>query len=363
MERVLMYKANYLADVLGYKVGFVTTEQKGRASFFTFSSKIDFFDLGINYDEDKDKNLVLRFFLKLLKKRKHQRYLHELLVREQPDICVSMFDRDMDFLYKIEDGSKKILEYHFSKNFKLIEATNPIIYFFQKIRIWNWGKIIQKYACFVVLTEEDKKAWGDFHNICVIPNFLTALPKDLAALVSKRVISVGRLENQKGFDYLIKTWSIVCEIYPDWSLCIFGDGDKRKELEHLVSQFGLENSVFLKEPTSDIKNEYLQSSVYAMCSRYEGLPMVLLEAMSYGLPIVSFTCPCGPRDVVKESFGSLVPVGDIDSFAGELMAWMASYEKRCMAGKNARHAAEHYLESEVMMRWERLFRLLAFGES
>lgn len=355
MERMLMYKANYLADVLGYDVGIVTTEQKGRANFFTFSSKIIFFDLAINYDDDKNRSLVLRLFLKLLKKRKHQRILSELLIQERPDICISMFDRDMDFLYKIKDGSKKILEYHFSKNAKLIGAKNQVMYFFQKLRILYWKKIIRKYAHFVVLTEEDKKAWGDVNNICVIPNFLSKIPKESAALISKRIISVGRLGDEKGFDYLIKVWGIVHRVYPDWQLCIFGDGEKRKELENLVGQLGLSDSVFLKPPTQDIEKEYLQSSVYAMCSRSEGFGMVLLEAMSYGLPIVSFTCPCGPRDLVDESFGSLVPVGDIDTFARELMTWMASDGKRLIAGRNARCAAEHYLQAEIMGKWKELF--------
>ena len=353
MERILMNKANYLTDVLGYEVCIVTTEQKNRTNFFTFSPKVNFYDLGINYD--KDKNIFFRYFLNQLKKKKHRRALTELLVQEQPDICISMFDWEMDFLYKIKDGSKKILEYHFSKNVKLIEAKNKVVYFLQKIRIWNWKRIVQRYERFVVLTEEDKKAWGDMYNICVIPNFLMELPKETASLTSNRVISVGRLSYQKGFDNLIKIWMIVHKVYPDWQLYIFGNGDKREELETMVSQLGLINSIFLKEPTATIENEYLQSSVYVMSSRYEGLPMVLLEAMSYGLPIVSFTCPCGPRDLIEKSFGSLIPSGDTDAFARELMIWMANYEKRQVAGKNARSAAGHYLQSKIMEKWNQLF--------
>ena len=352
MERILMYKANYFADVLGYEVCIVTTEQRGRTNFFTFSPKIRFFDLGINYDEDKNKPFVLRLLLQLLKKRKHKKSLHELLIREQADVCISMFGQEMDFLYKISDKSKKILEYHFSKNIKLIEAPNQLIYFLQKIRLCYWQRIVQKYSHFVVLTEEDKQAWGDLSNICAIPNFLTELPVQEAMLTSKRVISVGRLEYQKGFDYLIRSWSVVHHNYPDWQLYIFGDGEKREELEKLVRQFGLMDVVFLKASTKNIGKEYLESSVYAMTSRYEGLPMVLLEAMSYGLPIVSFTCPCGPKDVVKDSFGSLLPVGDVDVFARELMRWIDNYEKRQKAGRIARCTAKNYLQSEVMKKWE-----------
>ena len=120
MERVLMNKANYLVDVLGYEVLIVTTEQKGRAIFFRFSQHIRFIDLNINYDNDKNKALWVRMLKKQIKQRIHKKRLDKLLKMERPDICISMFDRDASFLYKIKDGSKKILEYHFSKNVKLI---------------------------------------------------------------------------------------------------------------------------------------------------------------------------------------------------------------------------------------------------
>ncbi len=361
MERILMYKANYLADILGYEVCIATTDQQGRSNFFNFSDRIRFVDFGIDYDAEKERCLFVRLLSKFFKKRRHKKCLSAFLSRERPDICISMFCREMDFLTKIKDGSRKILEFHFSKNIKLIEAPNKIIYFAQKLRLIGWKRAIGKYDAFVVLTEEDRQAWGDMDNIRVIPNFLTGCPAGQAALTAKRVISVGRLGYQKGFDYLIRIWKIVHQERPDWQLCVFGNGNEgeREKLERMIREYGLEDSVSLNPATPDIGKEYLKSSLYAMTSRFEGLPMVLLEVMSYGLPIVSFACPCGPRDVVDESFGSLVPVGDVEGFARKLVEWMDDGERRRQAGEVARETVKKYMQSEIMKKWDGLFRQLA----
>lgn len=355
MERILMNKANYLADILGYEVCIVTTEQKGRPRFFPFSSKICFVDLDINYDNDRNRSLLIRLLLKNLKMIVHRKRLERLLREKTPDICISMFDRDMGFLYKIKDGSKKILEYHFSKNVKLIEARNGLFRFFQRLRVCNWKRIVQKYDRFVVLTNEDRNAWGNIRNICVIPNFLTELPEKVSLLEEKRVISVGRLSYQKGFDYLLKSWVLVHLSCPAWKLYIFGDGDKKEDLIQQIGKYGLSDCVALMPPTANVADEYLHSSLYAMCSRYEGLPMVLLEAMSFGLPVVSFMCPCGPSDVMDNSCGSLVPLGDVETFARELIEWMKNDEKRKSAGKRSREIVKQYLKPEIMKQWEKLF--------
>ena len=356
MERVLMNKANYLVDVLGYEVLIVTSEQKGRAIFFRFSQHIRFIDLNINYDNDKNKALWVRMLKKQIKQRIHKKRLDKLLKMERPDICISMFDRDASFLYKIKDGSKKILEYHFSKNVKLIEATNFFTRCLQRIRIYSWNIWIQKYERFVVLTEEDKRAWKGLSNIVVIPNGVSFFPNETALLQKKRVLSIGRLCNQKGFERLIAAWKIVNDFYPDWQLCIYGDGDKRNELYKSITNLKLDNSIRLFPATSDIGGEYLQSSIYVMSSRYEGLPMVLLEAMSYGIPVVSFACPCGPKDVITHgNDGFLCENGNIERLADAILVLIADTELRKKMGKSARIKSLQFSQKEVMNLWKEMF--------
>ena len=354
MERVLMTKANYLADVVGYEIFIVTAQQHGRNSFFPFSKRISFHDLGIDYDADQNENLFVRTIRKWRKKRKHKRLLGDYLHEVRPDIAISMFDYEFSFLHQIKDGSKKVLEFHFCKKQKIIEATNVFMRTLQTLRVMSWKRIVSKYDKFVVLTEEDKLAWGNLSNIMVIKNPIPKMPDTKALLNIKQVLSVGRISYQKGFDRLIKVWALIVPHYPDWRLLIRGNGDST-QLQKLIRQLGIDKHVKIASATPNIAEEYLSSSVYAMTSRYEGLPMVLMEAMSYGLPCVSFACPCGPTDLIQSSYGSLVPDNDIKEFAVALMDWMKNDEKRKAAGEKAREFISQYTQERIMGQWLDLF--------
>lgn len=355
MERVLMNKANYLADVLGYEVLIVTTDRKGRIPFFTFSSNIRIIDLGINYINDKNNPLWIRLLKKQRKLFIHRKRLEALLKKERPDICISMFDMDAGFLYKIKDGSKKVLEHHFSKNAKIIEATNPILQWAQKLRIQGWAKMVQKYDCFVVLTEEDKEAWGNLSNIVVIPNALSSFPIETASLNEKIVLSVGRISYLKGFDRLVKAWKIVNAQQPEWKLRIRGNGDKEELLNQIVA-LKLQNSIQVLPATSEIGAEYLSSSIYVMSSRSEGFGMVLIEAMSYGLPIVSFSCPCGPKDIITHGIdGLLCEDGDIEKLARTILLLIEDRSLREKIGRAAKQRSLDFSTEKIMKMWENLF--------
>ena len=354
MERVLMTKANYLADVVGYEIFIVTVQQHGRNSFFPFSKRILFHDLGIDYDADQNENLFVRTIRKWRKKRKHKRLLGDYLHEVRPDIAISMFDYEFSFLHQIKDGSKKVLEFHFCKKQKIIEATNVFMRILQTLRVMSWKRIVSKYDKFVVLTEEDKLAWGNLSNIMVIKNPIPKMPDTKALLNTKQVLSVGRISYQKGFDRLIKAWALVVPYYPDWKLLIRGNGDST-QLQKLIKQLGIDEHVKIEPATPNIAEEYLSSSVYAMTSRYEGLPMVLMEAMSYGLPCVSFACPCGPTDLIQSSYGSLVPDNDIKGFAVALMDWMNNGEKRKVGGEKSREFISKYAQERIMGQWLNLF--------
>lgn len=354
MERILTQKVNYLADVKGYEVSIITTDQKGRIPFFPLSKKVKLIDLQINYCDYNNKNLLYRLGVRFYKSRVHKRRLLNLLRTERQDVTVSLFDYDMSFLYKLKDGSKKVLEFHFSKYVKVLEAKNFFMRLLQRRRVESWSKIVSRYERFVVLTEEDKQQWGNLENICVIPNCIKDIPTEKADLINERVICVGRASYQKGFDLLLQAWKKVTVFYPSWELCIIGGGDK-SQLYKLIHDLQIDDTVQLLPPTQYIQQEYLKSSLYVMSSRYEGLPMVLLEAMSCGLPIVSFACPCGPRDIIDGSFGSLVDNGDVKALANEMMLWMGNIDRRKNGGEQARKAAMKYRIEPVMKSWIKLF--------
>ena len=355
MERVLSGKANYLAS-LGHEIAIITTDQRGKAPFFPFREGIAQYDLGINYDENNDEGILSKLRSYPGKKRRHKALLTSLLMELKADVVVSMFGDDADLLPSIADGSKKVLEYHFSKLKRLQYGRTGLWRLVDQIRTKLDERTVRPYDRFVVLTKEDQGYWGALPNIRVIPNalpFTTDTPSDCKA---HRVVAAGRYDFQKNFELLIRLWARLAPSFPDWELYIVGDGKMRAELTALVSSLGLTGSITLATPTHQMQEVYRSSSVYAMTSRYEGLPMVLLEAQQMGLPIVSFACPCGPRDVITDGRdGFLIEPGDEERFVAELSRLMVDEELRCKMGEEARKASLRYTVDHVMAQWVELF--------
>ena len=404
MERVMTGKANWLVQN-GYEVSVITTDQRERKPYFPLDDRIRTYDLGINYDENnvdttkvqKFKSSKVQEFRGFLRKAlnypfkqwKHKRRLSALLMRLHADVVICMFNNDVPFVYKIKDGSRKILEIHFSKNKKLQYNRRGLWALADRWRTWQEEKYVRRYDRFVVLTQEDKELWGNLPNIQVIPNALTFQPTQRATLTHKRVLAVGRLDWQKGFDRLIDIWAKVqdllvangsrlrvnesrAELVPtmpresrlgrrprvqEWHLDIVGNGPLHDELQKQIDSQGLHESVRLLPPTSDIQPLYLSSSIFVLSSRYEGLPMVLLEAQAYGLPIVSFACQCGPRDIIHDGEdGFLIEERNEELFALHLYELMQDITLRQRMGASAVTASNAFTEKKVMASWDKIFK-------
>lgn len=355
MERIVIKKANWLANN-NFDVVIITTEQQGRKSFFDIDGKIKCIDLGINYSDSQD-NFIKKALQRRRKLNIHKQRLSTILKAERPQITISTFGNEVFFLYKINDGSKKIVEIHFSRWFRLQMESRHLLWKVVNIYLTLRDRhYVKRYNAFVCLTNEDKGYWGGLNNIRVIPNFIDDSSKARSSLSSKRVISVGRLEYQKGYDRLIKAWKAVNSKCPDWRLCIFGSGSLKVYLLNLITVLGVEKSVDIYNSTTDIYKEYIDSSFLVMSSRYEGLPMVILEAMDAGLPIVSFDCKCGPRDLIKNGInGYIVPNGDIAKLSDRIVELIENQELRNNMGEQSRLLSNKYRESAIMPKWVSLF--------
>lgn len=352
MEHILQQKANYLADVVGYEVVIVTTEQLGKSPFFHFSDKIRLIDLNVNYgdrEEKKGRSHAMKAIWKNLHKPIHKKRMKKILMEERPDYVITLFNKDIGFLPSIKDGSKKIAEFHFSYNYKMIEARSSVVRFVQGIRMKVWKRQLSKFDHFVVLTEEDKTLWGNMPNITVIPNFIFKMPEGKSALTEKRVIAVGRLDYQKGFDMLLMAWKECYQLFPEWKLDIFGNGDE-SDLKTLIYIHGIKGAE-VHPATKNIGLEYINSSLFVLSSRFEGLPMVLLEAMSYGLPVVAFKCECGPKDIIRNTFGTLVEKNDVSGLANAMIQWMGDENLIREGGKNSLKEIEKYTADKIMKKW------------
>lgn len=361
MQRVCANKANYFSEKFYYDIYIITTEGKNRGSFYKLNEKVKLIELDINYLEYRKKNFFFRIFFYYFKKKKHIEKLKKILKDNKPDILITMGGYESSFISKLKENKIKIIgEFHFSKYFR--ELSLKEITIIDKLKLFR-NKLTEKMVVkkcdeFIILTEEDREQWNN-PRIKVIPNSLSFYPSEVSKCENKKIISVGRLEYQKGYDILIEIWKKVFEKHRDWILEIYGEGSLRKELEEKIKRLGLKNSLLLKGAVSNIQERYLESSIYVMTSRYEGLGMVLIEAMACGLPLVSFDCPCGPKDVITDKEDRYIcKFGNIEEMAKKICDLIENEEKRKKFGKKARENSLRYEESKIMNQWKNLFENL-----
>lgn len=361
MERVLCNKVRYLVEELGWDVSVVTTDQKGRKPFYDFPAGVKMTDLGINYSDDNCKNVFLKISGYLTKRRRHKALLSKLLYAEKADIVVSLYPSESSFIPDIKDGSKKVLELHYCKYFRLQYGRKGLLGLIDRWRTKQDERIVNRFDRFVVLTKEDRSYWGNIPNICVIPNAALNVGTSFSDVSNKRVIAVGRLDYQKGFDRLIDAWNIVAknEKLADWTLDIFGQGEWHGKLHDMIDSYGLQKRVRINKPVKDIMAEYINSSLLVMSSNYEGFPMVMIEAMACGLPVVAFDFKCGPKDIIDDGINGLIAEsGNVSDLAEKLVSIMSDESHRKFMSSNARKIIDRYSEETVMNKWVDLFNNL-----
>lgn len=359
MERVLSCKANYWVKQ-GHEVIIITTDQQGRSSFFDFHPAIKFYDLGINYEENNGSSFINKLCSFPKKQRLHRQRLEKLLRTLKPDVVFSMFNNDVNFIADIKDGSKKVLEIHFSKNKKLLYGRKGLWALADRWRTRQEETLVRKFDHFVVLTQEDARSWSKMNNISVIPNPRTFTPQTPSTLTDKNILAIGRYDYQKGFDRLLEIWHQVDnEIAQGWQLLIAGNGPDKESLQQQIEERAIQHRTQLIAPTSNVEELYRSSSIFAMTSRYEGLPMVLLEAQACGLPIVSYDFQCGPKDIIEDGrSGFIVTQGDTATFAKKLEHLMQDPDLRKQQGEVALRHSEMFTEEIIMQQWEKLLNHL-----
>ncbi|MDY5858192.1 MAG: glycosyltransferase family 4 protein [Porphyromonas sp.] len=361
IERVLTSKVNYLVSQ-GHQVSILTCDYDGRPTAYGIDPRIPITNFDIDYASDYQVPLHKRITNTLSKMRVHKRKMTEYLMRERPDIVVATQIVETSFLPSIKDGSKKVLELHGSQ-LMYRQEKNPKPYSLRSllVRIYELRDrfYLSRFDAVGCLTHEDCELRGKPSNMHVIPNPLPFVATAQAQLEDKVVLAVGRMTSQKDFSSLINIWASIAGKYPEWRLRIVGEGYLYSALKALVERLGLGASVELLPADLNIQPYYLGASMFAMTSTFEGMPMTLLEAQSMGLPIISYTCPCGPSDIVEEGkTGYLVSPGDKALFAERLSQLIENEELRRSMGTEAQKAAQRYRLELVMESWVALFKQL-----
>ena len=267
----------------------------------------------------------------------------------------------------------------------------------------RYNKRNNLFDTLIVLSSRELSTWQTYHhNIKIIPNFIPEIPSKSTNHAQRFILSIGRMDkgDQKGFFRLLDIWKIVQDRIKDsnmncesthfvianevkqstmlqnglprfgtaksrnddnltqWQLIIVGDGILKKELESKIKALNLQDFIILKPFTKDIEREYLSASIYAMSSHWEGFPMVLIEASSYGLPCIAFDIATGPSDIIEnEKSGFLVADNDLQGYADKLMLLMRDENLRQNFGTKAKRVvSERFSKNAVMKMWEKLFR-------
>lgn len=212
-----------------------------------------------------------------------------------------------------------------------------------------------------MISKADLKAWKKYTNkAIVIYNPVTINATRMSDWTEKSVISVGRLDFQKGYDYLIPVWKLVSQKHSGWHLNIYGEGPLRDSIQARIDELKLTNAVTLCGRTPNIGDQYASHSIYVMSSRAEGLGLVLLEAAFCGLPLIAYDCPSGPSEIVDDGKNGFLieKVGDVQTMADRICQLIENESLRREMGENARSMVDNFSVDKIRQQWICLFNSL-----
>ena len=344
VARVLSVKTDYCIKKWNYEITILTQNNGSFPLFYEFNKKVRLQD--ISYSNQK-----IKFFFQF------RRQLQEKINAINPD-CIVVSDNGfkaylIPFLLKTQIPI--IFEAHGSRFNKEKKASG----IFKKIG-FEFSDLIKRtsakrFDLFVALSKENLSEWN-VKNGVIIPNPIWIENTKIHSLEAKKVIAVARHSYEKGLDRLLKIWKEVIKVHPDWQLDIYGESNGQMELFELAKELNIEQSVNFHLPIPEILEKYQQASIYAMTSRTEGFPMVLLEAMACGLPIVAYDCPVGPRSIMTNAVdGFLIKDGDEKSFSQKLLELMNDVNLRKEFGENGAENIQQYKLEPIMNKWKSLF--------
>lgn len=364
IERIITFKANYFAEHFeDYDITIITSEQMGENPYFALSSKVKQIDIDVPIDRPYTQSRLKKYVAYPYRYYLFKRRLSKSLKMLNADIFISTMRRELNFINDLKDGSIKIGEFHVTRFAYGSEAIHSVNFITKRIKSYLANRFITNLSRLrkvIILTHEGSLEWPELHNIEVIPNPIpTLVINKRSNCLGKKVIAVGRYTPEKGFDILISAWKKVAEKYSDWSLNIYGEGELKESYQKQIDELGLNESCFLKPPVKNIYDKYIESSILVLSSHDEGFGMVIIEAMSCGLPVVSFSCPCGPKDLIENGInGILVKNGDGEELANQICHLIEKPEMRKKIAEQAYISSKKYYMENIAASWKNLFETI-----
>lgn len=349
IQRMVAFQINYFIKNYYYKVDLILLDQNKNEekSFYEVDSAVNFHFL------KSSSSIVKDYYNKILA-------INKALKTINPDI-VMVCESDIFSLYLplfTKGKYKMIYQRHDLKELNLITGGKSL-----KTKVKNQIKKLflsgagKHYDKFVLLSKAHRVDWKGLKNIHIISNPIIIDSKgNKANLDSKIVLAVGRHDPIKGFDMLLKSWQNVVEQHPDWILKMVGKQTHDTDLKILAKKLNISEYVDFKEYVRDMSPIYLESSIFVCSSRVEAFPLVVIEAMSFGIPVVSFDCDYGPREIIKNSVdGILVSPNDIDFLAESICSLIENENIRKEMGERASENIKRYSVDKIMNQWKLLF--------
>lgn len=348
-ERVMSTIANYWAGK-GWVVTLITLDSLA-SDFYNLHPRVNRIALDLMvesiYTLQAIKNNLIRIFR-----------LRIAIKLSKPDVVISF----------VEITNILTLLATYGSAFKVVVSERIDPEYYEIGRLW---RVLRRatYPCssIIVVQSQQVKLWIARYitntKIAVIPNPINHEPIDKNPVslaeyigpneIKNTIIAMGRLSFQKGFDMLIRAFAKIASCSPGWRLIIFGEGEDRDALESLVREFNLFGRVFLPGRVNNSRQILAQADLFVLSSRYEGFPNVLLEAMACGLPVVSFDCPSGPREIIRHGVdGMLVPPENVKTLSAVMKYLMSDGSARKRLADRGPEVLERFGLEKTMAMWE-----------
>lgn len=352
IERVLSDKMNHLVREYGCEVYVVTADQGEHAIPFPLDERIHVKDLKIRFHQQYQysgfKRVLKYRELEQLFRNRLKSYITEI----KPDVISCIRDGYASAVLSMKISIPVIFESHAMYRDVVFENStllHRVITYWKRRKLWKLNQL-------VALTQGDADDWKLVcKDVCVIPNVVHLNESgNYSQCNSKKAIFAGRFDVQKDFGTMLKVWALVQQHHFDWVLNVYGNGELKQKFEKLVTERKMNIEIHPAVP--DIMDRYKESSMLLMSSLYEPFGLVLVEAMSCGLPVVAFDCPYGPADIIHDGKdGFLVEDRNIEAFAERVCQLMENDDLRQQMGKAAILSAQRYNAETIMPQWKRLF--------
>ena len=333
MERIIAEKINRLAAMSDIKVTLLLVWKDRQRPVFEIDSRV-----GIEHIDAQMMKGGLTYPIVV--------WRYNRLVRQlKPDVTVLSWVTGAMLATFGKHVGKTIFELHHSA------ATMK--------HAWLLRSLQRRTDVVVTLTPEDAQYFTQAQRVEVIPNFTTIDSNRLPDYDTKHCVALGRMVPAKDYPRMVRLWKEVVKEHPDWVLDIYGDGPEREHIQQCIEEAQLGDKICLHGNTKEVAKAYGEASIYLMTSRTEGFPMVLLEAMTMGLPVVAFDCPHGPRNIIRNGVnGLLIDMKDDKAYVSALTLLMDNAERRRLMGEKAHETAMRFSCENIMQRWMDMFNSL-----